>query len=253
MMEPLVSVVIPAYNAAGYITQAIDSALAQNVELELIVVDDASTDGLDELIERYCDEPRLRYLKNEKNMGVAFSRNRGVNEARAEYVAFLDADDIWRAGKLSRQLELIREKGTVICSTARELMRMDGSTTRIIIPVKPEYTYEDLLIQNEINCSSVLIKTSVAKEFPMYHEDCHEDYFMWLRVLGKYRRGCAINEPLLLYRVSTTGKSGNKLKSAGMTYKTLRRAGFGHLKCMKHFISYAYYGVKKYFFWFLWR
>ena len=245
-IKDFVSVVIPAYNCTAYIALAIDSALAQQVPLEVIVVDDCSTDDLPGLITRYREDSRVRYVRNEKNLGVAKTRNRGVSLARGEYVAFLDADDYWAQGKLRLQLERIREKYAVICSTAREMMTPEGRLTGFVLPVKDDLTYRDMLRQNYIGCSSVLIKTSVAREFPMHHDDAHEDYLMWLEVFQKYGYGCAINEPLLKYRLSNTGKSGNKLHSARLTYRTYRYHGLGRLKTLVCFCSYACYGVKKY-------
>jgi teichuronic acid biosynthesis glycosyltransferase TuaG len=251
MEEILVSVVIPAYNSANRIHLALDSALAQDVPLEIIVIDDCSQDNLDEVMERYLQFPQIRYFKNPENLRVAATRNRGVSLARGAYVAFLDSDDYWEKGKLQKQLALLAETGAVMCSTARELMNPDGSLTGHIIPVQTEYTYRDLLRQNPINCSSVVIRTAVAREFPMHHDDAHEDYLMWLEVLEKYGRCCAINEPLLKYRVTSTGESGTKLNSARMTFMTYRYKGFGFFRSMLYFVSYAFHGFRKYFSWFL--
>lgn len=217
MDELLVSVIIPVHNGTKYVCQAIDSALIQDVPLEILVIDDGSKDNLDQVMERYRCEPKIRYLKNEKNIGVAATRNRGVSLARGNYIAFLDADDYWMKDKLKKQLALMKETNCVICSTARELMDMDGKLTGHIIPVKPQITYGNLLLSNRINCSSVVIRTEVAREFPMHNDDSHEDYLMWLEVLRKYRTACAVNEPLLKYRISETGKSGSKWQSAKMT------------------------------------
>lgn len=251
MKEILVSVVVPAYNCAKYIRQALNSALVQDVPMEVLVINDCSKDNLDEIMEEYRQDSRVRYIKNEKNLGVAQTRNKGVACAKGSYIAFLDADDIWAEGKLKKQLLKIQETGTVICSTARELMTLDGKLTGYIIPVKETFSYWDIRLQNQVNCSSVLIKTEVAREFPMHHDNSHEDYLMWLEVLKKYRKGCAVNEPLLKYRISATGKSGNKLHSAKMTFLTYRCMGFSLGKSIFYFICYAFNGLKKYFFWFL--
>lgn len=241
----LVSVVIPVHNCAQYVCQAIDSALIQNVPLEILVINDASTDNLDKVMERYKEESRIRYLKNEKNLGVAKTRNKGIQLARGKYIAFLDADDYWVEGKLEKQLAVLDTTSAVLCSTARELMLPDGTLTGHIIPVKTVLTYRDMLYHNQINCSSVLIKKEVAREFPMSHDDSHEDYLMWMKVLQKYGVAFCINEPLLKYRVSNKGKSGNKLKSAQMTFRAYRYMGFGWLKSVLCFCSYALNGVKK--------
>lgn len=246
MNEPLVSVVIPAYNCAGTLGRAIDSVLAQDVPVEIIIVDDCSADNLGAVLEAYSQRPDILYLRNSQNLGAAGSRNLGVAKAGGDYVAFLDADDYWRPGKLKKQLQAMEQTGAVLCATARELMDTRGRSLGKVIPVKEHLTYRELLKHNSISCSSVLMKTSVAREFPMDHEDSHEDYIMWLRVLEKYGFACGINEPLLMYCHSSTGKSGNKLKSAAMTFKVYRYMGFGPVKSCLCFCSYAFQGVKKY-------
>lgn len=248
MNDLLVSVIIPAYNCAEYISKAIDSVLQQNVPLELLVINDCSPDSLDEVMKQYKVIENLRYIKNEQNMGVAKTRNKGVELATGQYVAFLDADDYWVQGKLEKQLNALKQNNTVLCATARELITPDGEETGRVIPVKEEITYRDLLKHNSINCSSVVIKRDVALEFPMHHEDSHEDYIMWLEVLQKYNRACAVNEPLLKYRLSTTGKSGNKLHSAKMTFKVYTYMGFSLPKSIICFCSYMFNGIKKYLF-----
>lgn len=253
MDEILVSVIIPAYNCANLISKAIDSALVQDVPMEIIVINDCSVDDLDRVMEAYRKYPYIRYLKNEQNLGVAQTRNRGISLSRGKYIAFLDADDYWAENKLKKQLKLMEEKGTVICSTGRELMNPDGTLTGYFLKVDKEYTYESIQKHNQINCSSVLILTDVAREFPMHGDDGHEDYLMWLEVLKKYKRGCSVNEPLLKYRITNTGKSGNKWHSAKMTYRTYKNMGYGVLRTAFLFSCYAFYGIRKYFFWFFKR
>ena len=246
MKNPLVSVIIPAYNCAATIAAAIDSALDQDVPVEILVIDDGSSDDLDAVMDRYKDVQEVFYVQNERNMGVAGTRNRGVAMAKGSHVAFLDGDDYWTPGKLQKQLVAMEKTGAVLCSTARELMTPDGKLTGRVIPVKEKISYGELLKHNSINCSSVLIRAEVAREFPMEHDDSHEDYILWLRVLKKYGSACAVNEPLLKYRLSNSGKSGNKFRSARMTYRVYRHMGFGLVKSCCLFVSYAFHGIKKY-------
>ena len=242
----LVSVIIPAYNCAPYIAQSIDSALMQKVPMEIIVINDCSTDDTEAEILKYASNPTVRYIKNETNLGASGSRNLGVQMAKGKYVAFLDSDDWWEPEKLKKQLHLMKETRSVLCGTARLLVNPDGTSMDKIIPVPEEITYRTLLKHNCINCSSVLLFRKVALEFPMEHEDSHEDYIMWLRILQKYKKACGINEPLLNYRLSASGKSGSKLNSAKMTFKAYRYMGFGLVKSCICFCSYAIHGVLKY-------
>ena len=247
-MEILVSVVMPAYNCAASIGDSIESVLCQDVPLELIVVNDRSPDDLDAAMEKYLSDERVVYVTNQVNMGAAMSRNRAMEMARGKYIAFLDSDDIWLPGKLKKQVELLEQSGNVLCCTARALMTPEGVDDGRILPVAEVISYKDLLRHNSIACSSVLIRTEAAREFPMGHEDSHEDYIMWLQVLRKYGDARGINEPLLRYRLSNTGKSGSKLHSAKMTFMVYRYMGFSLPKSLLCFASYAINGVKKYYF-----
>ena len=246
MNKPLVSVIMPVYNGEKYIRQAVESVYEQGVSLELLVIDDGSTDHTEEVLSAYEGREDFRYIKNEQNMGAAGSRNRGVKLAKGDYIAFLDADDWWEKGKLKAQTEVMEQTGCAICSTGRELMTPDGRTTSKYIPVKERITYRELLKHNSINCSSVLLRREDALAFPMEHDDSHEDYITWLRILRKGGFAAGINRPYLKYRLSEGGKSRNKLKSAAMTYQVYRYVGYGPLKSLFFFVSYALHGIWKY-------
>ena len=246
MEKPIVSVIMPVYCGEKYICQAVDSVFAQDVPLELIVVDDASSDGTSQVLEPYKKRQDFVYVRNEQNMGAAASRNRGVQKARGIYVAYLDADDWWEEGKLKHQLRVIENTGAVMCSTGRELMNADGSSAGKVIPVKERVTYHELLKHNSINCSSVLMRREVALEFLMCYDKSHEDYITWLKVLQKYSFCAGINEPYLKCRLSEGGKSRNKLKSAKMTFQVYRYMGYGVFRSCIFFVSYALHGIRKY-------
>lgn len=242
-----VSVIMPAYNCEKYIEKAVNSVLLQNeVSLELIVINDCSPDNMDQVMQKYAGDDRIIYLKNQQNLGVAGTRNKGVKLARGRYIAFLDSDDWWESGKLKKQLEMIEREKTVLCSTARRMATPEGEPTDKIIHVPKRMTYKSLLKGNVISCSSVLIRRDVAEQFPMEHEDSHEDYITWLSVLKKYDYACGLDEPLLNYRLSSQGKSGSKLHSAKMTYMAYRYMGFSVFKAAYYFVWYAVNGLVKY-------
>ena len=245
---PLVSVIIPVYSGSHLLARAIDSALCQQVALEVIVVNDASLEDVDSVMAAYRSNETVIYLKNQENRGAAESRNLAVSCAKGKYIAFLDADDRWREGKLRKQISALEETDAVLCATGRELLRPDGSSTGRVIPVPETITYRDLLKHNCISCSSVVMRREAALEFPMRHaQDSHEDYIMWLEVLQKYQNARGINEPLLQYTVSTQGKSGTKQKSAAMTWRVYRYMGFGPVRSALCFCSYALHGVWKHY------
>lgn len=246
MNKPLVSVIMPVYNGKKYICQAVESVFSQDISLELLVIDDCSADGTAEALAPWSDRKDFRYFRNPKNLGAARSRNYGVKMAHGKYIAFLDADDWWAEGKLRAQLDALAGTGDVLCSTGRDLMTPDGVPVGKYIPVKERLTYRELLKHNSINCSSVLLLREVALEFPMEHDDSHEDYITWLKILKKYGHATGINRPYLKYRLSQGGKSRNKAKSARMTYHVYRYVGYGPMKSACFFVSYALHGVWKY-------
>lgn len=243
----MISVIIPVYNGANYIRQAIDSALLQDMDVEVLVIDDQSNDHLPKVMAEYKNDPRVILIHNETNLGVAKSRNHGISVAKGEYIALLDADDWWAPGKLKEQVSMMEAQGAVLSGTARELMTPTGESTGRIIPVGRRITLKDLLKHNSISCSSVVVKREVIQKYPMSHDDSHEDYITWIQILQEYGWALGINEPYLKYRLSEGSKSRNKLKSAWMTYKVYRYSGYGIFTSLKHWICYAYNGFKKYY------
>lgn len=279
----MVSVVIPVYNAGTFINEAVDSALSQDVEMEIVLVDDASTDESVEIVIQHlrecyagcendatsvehgagigsceevfavqgiwagtCRNTFVRIYRNKENRGVAETRNTGVKLAQGEYIALLDADDKWMPGKLAHQMKMLQDTGACLCNTARLLIREDGSSTGHVIHTPERISLSMLKKTNYINCSSVLVRRDVLLRYPMCHgEDAHEDYLAWLMLLQEYDCVVGIDEPYLLYRLSEQGKSRNKCKAAQMTYRTYRYAGYGRLRSAWMMIPYMLHGVMK--------
>ncbi len=247
MEKAKITVIMPCYNSAGTIKTAIDSVFAQTEPAYLLVIDDGSTDGIREVLAPYLARDDFRLLKNEKNLGVAKSRMRGVREADTPYVAFLDADDWWAPEKLKVQLSKMEETQAVLSSTARELFDAAGNPTGRVIPIPEIIDARVILKSNYLNCSAVMVKRDVMLEFPMEHDDSHEDYISWIGIIRRYGWALGIAEPYLKYRLSEGSKSRNKLKSAKMNFMVYRYCGYSLLQSVCYFISYAFHGVKKYY------
>ena len=246
MKDVVVSVVMPAYNCEMYIGEAIQSVLAQSVPLELIIIEDSSGDGTGDVIRSFLPDERIIYICNEMNAGVAASRNKGMELARGKYIAFLDSDDYWTPDKLERQVAFMEDGAKVLSSTGRELIDEMGVSTGKIIGIPEVIEYKDLLKGNVLNTSGVMILASVAKKYKMTQDHLHEDYIMWLSVLKEHRRAYGMNEPMLKYRVMQGTKSGNKLKSAKMTFGVYRHIGLNLFQACYYFCHYAMNGIRKY-------
>ncbi len=221
----LISVVIPAWRAEKTLSATLDSVLSQTWrEIEVLVVDDASPDGTLALAESYAaKDVRVRVLRQSENGGVSKARNRGVREARGAWVAFLDSDDLWMPEKLERQMALARKHPeTGLFFTGSAFISEDDRKYSYTLAVPERVDYHRLLGQNVISCSSVLVRRELMERYPMGNDAIHEDFAVWLKILREEKWAYGVNEPLLVYRVSRSSKSGNKLKAARMTFGTYR-------------------------------
>ncbi len=246
MEKPTVSVIIPVYNCARFVKKSIESVLRQNIPIEIIVIDDCSTDNIDDVMENYKTLENVIYLKNKINNGVALSRNLGLEQAKGKYIAYLDADDWWADGKLKKQIKIMENNNAILSYTGRQLITNEGVVTNNIIHVPKIVNYDKLLHHNCIACSSVILLSDVAKENPMSYDKYHEDYINWLTILKQHGQAYGIDEPLLMYRLNDNGKSSNKIKSAKMTYGVYRTMGINKLNSCYYMLSHIFHGVIKY-------
>lgn len=245
-----VSVVMPAYCAEKTIERAINSVLSQSYrELELIVIDDASTDTTYEIAKQYEDrDSRVHILQNKKQLGVSASRKKGITAAKYPLIAFLDSDDIWKTDKLALQVDvLMNDPDCAICFTASNFINDTGMSSAYILHAPNKVTYRELLQQNVISCSSVLVRKEDLLKYPMPDVDMiHEDYAVWLHLLHEYPYATGIDKPLLIYQVSATSKSGKKVKAAKMQWNTYRYCKVPLGRACVSFVIYAIRNVKKY-------
>ena len=205
---PRVSVVIPAYNAEPFIERTLDSVLAQGVaDLEVIVVDDGSEDRTRELV---AARGAPVTLVQGPRRGVSLARNAGVHLARGEYVAFLDHDDLWEPGKLSRQVAVLGADPQAALVFTQATLVQGARATRVfpVIPDPPAFlarAYENLVHENYIPMSSVMVRRAALSGLdgsgpfdPRLH--LAEDWELWLRIAERHRLAF-IPEPLTRYLI----------------------------------------------------
>lgn len=247
--QPLISIIMPAYNSEAYISTAIESVILQTYShWELIIVDDCSIDATAQIAISFSKvNPRITYLKNPKNRGVAFSRNTGIKHASGEWLAFLDSDDLWESSKLEKQLKLASSAHALFIFSGSSFMDEKERLLNNYLSTPYKINYRKLLKQNIISCSSVLIKKEIMLPFPQHQSCIHEDFAVWLEILKNNDIfAYSVNEPLLTYRVSTSSKSGNKLKAAKMTYAVYRYIGLSRLQSLYYMCHYTVKSLKKY-------
>jgi glycosyltransferase involved in cell wall biosynthesis len=196
---PKVSVILPAFNAESTVGRALASVVAQAVpDVELIVVNDGSTDGTADVVRALCPTARI---VTQPNRGVAAARNTGIANARGELIAFLDADDEWHAGKLKRQLGLLSERPGAGWTYSSAIYRR-ASDGRIFPRRRRLYHRADGLVTgNPIVTSSVVVRSMclhAAGGYFLENVEIGEDWELWIRLSHRYP-AAPCGEPLVTY------------------------------------------------------
>ncbi len=236
----LVSIVMPVYNASRWLARPVESVLAQtHATLELIAVDDGSSDESVAMIERYAEaDSRVRLLRQPRNAGVAAARNAGLDAACGDFIAFLDADDWWHPRKLELQLAAMQASGARISYAGYQRVAEDG---RLLSRVTPpaRVTWRDMLASNFIGHLTGMYAREL--DGPRFQRIGHEDYVFWLAQVK--RAGFAVrvdhDEPLAFYLVRDGSVSSNKLRAARWQwriYRDVERLGLLHATvCMARY------------------
>lgn len=197
----LVSIIMPSYNTASFIEETIQSVLNQTyTNWELIIVDDCSTDNTNEVVDTIKD-CRIHYLKNEKNSGAAISRNKALREAKGQWIAYLDSDDLWMPEKLEKQIKFMEENGYVFSYTNYEGIDVDGYKTGVKVTGPKKITKTGMFNYCWPGCLTVMYDANKIGLIQIEDIKKNNDYAMWLKVcrkadcylldeiLGQYRKG----------------------------------------------------------------
>jgi teichuronic acid biosynthesis glycosyltransferase TuaG len=249
MMNPTVSVIIPAYNASKFIKETVNSARNQTLnDIEIIIIDDCSTDNTFELMkEMALEDSRIKIFKGEQNMGVAKVRNKGFELATGKYAALLDADDLWLPEKLERQVKIAKEANAdlVYCSYAMVDENGNKKCNDFIVPETTDFEYT--LIKSVISCSTALMTDKLYKKYSFPTNMYHEDYALWLDILKDGNKAVGDTAVTAKYRLLQNSRSAGKFKCAVQRWKIYRE--YLHLpffKSVSSLFKYATAGFKKY-------
>lgn len=219
--SPLITVFMPVYNTEDFLKEAIESILAQSYSnFELLIIDDGSTDNSINIIESFKDK-RIRLVKNKKNMGLPYTRNRGLELAKGEYIAIMDSDDISHEKRLENQLDfLLKNRGIAIIVSNFKLIYGNGKIKKSGMPNwNPEEIKAQLLFRNFIlNSSAMIRKDFIKKSGIKYNEEFFacQDYMFWVECL-KFGEIYREKKHLLSYRTgheNITSNSKKKKKNA---------------------------------------
>lgn len=209
--KPLVSIIMPAYNAERTIAESIKSVLNQTyIHWELLIINDGSKDNTSNIIKSIKDNRII--LIEQENGGVAKARNNGIQNAKGKYVAFLDSDDLWLEEKLDRQIKHLAISQCKL-SYSKTLCFKDNpnQTSDCLVTVALNFEDKDkILIYDFIPILTVLVEKNILDEVGYFDETLQgtEDWDLWIRILQKHD-ALYLDDFLTKYRISSTGLSGN--------------------------------------------
>lgn len=244
----LISVIMAAYNSEKTIKMAIESVLKQTyTNFELLVINDCSTDNTEKIVcEIIRRDSRVRLLRNEKRGGVSVARKHGLAEVKGEWIAILDSDDAWAEEKLEKQIVLQRKTNAELLFTGSAFMDSEGLPIHWYLHVPTEVTYKQLLKQNILSNSSALVRKELYEKYYAIGDNMHEDFAIWLGILNEGRKAYGVDEPLLIYRIAKSSKSGNKAKAAIMNWNTYRYVGLNPFAAFYYECWYVVKSLLKY-------
>ena len=186
---------MPSYNTAPYIAESIESVMAQTyTDWELIIVDDASTDNTDDVVGKFTEpaevntkdlSSKIHYLKNDRNRGAAYSRNRALREAKGRWIAFLDSDDVWAPDKLEKQIAFMTKNGYAFSYTRYEEMDENGKPTGTIVGGPKRITKTGMYNYCWPGCLTVMYDREVMGDIQIAEIQKNNDYAMWLKIVRK--------------------------------------------------------------------
>jgi glycosyltransferase involved in cell wall biosynthesis len=237
---------MPVHNAQASVGDSIASVRNQSfADWELLVVDDASTDGSASILRAIAKtDPRIKVLTLEANEGAAAARNHGLAHATGRYIAFLDADDLWHPEKLHRQIAFMRKYSAPISFTAYARMAPNGKQTEEV-RARATLSYTRLLKRNVMGCLTVIYDTKTLGKTAMPLLTRQHDYALWLKLVKAAGAAHGLDELLAIYRVGRGTLSANKAAAASdiwRIYRTCER--LGRIKSAWYFAHYAFYGLR---------
>lgn len=248
MVNDLVSIVTPAYNAASFVEETIRSVLAQTYQnWEMLIVDDCSRDSTAAIVEKWAQaDKRIHLIRHEVNRRASGARETALEAARGRYIAFLDSDDLWMPEKLARQLGFMRECEAALTYTSFRRISQDGSTVGDEIAVPRSLTYRQLLGNTAIATSTAIVDREKTGPFHITHT-YYDDFALWATLLKRGFTAYGLREDLMRYRVVNNSLSRNKGKSSMKVWQAYRQVEqLNPVAAAWYFVHYVWNAVLKY-------
>jgi teichuronic acid biosynthesis glycosyltransferase TuaG len=223
-MSNLVSIITPCFNSEKYISQAIQSVISQtHLNWELILVDDCSSDETFFIISNFASkEERIKVSKLDKNSGAGVARNFAIRQATGNYIAFLDADDLWKPEKLEKQLRFMQTQNISFTFAFYETIDEAGNLKNETITTPSKITYKQLYYCNWIGNLTGIYSVDFFGKIPISSIKKRQDWMMWLHIVKQIQVAIPIPESVAYYRVREDSISASKWKLIKYNFKVYR-------------------------------
>ena len=243
----MVSVITPTYNCGRFISETIESVIAQTyLNWEMIIVDDCSIDNTKSVVEQYQNkDSRIKYYCLEKNSGPAVARTKAMELAEGQYIAFLDSDDLWLKDKLTKQIKFMQDNDYAFSNTSYQHMDESGNMLDKVLKVIPKTDYNRLLLDCPVGNSTVIYDVSKMGKFKVPDIRKRNDDALWLAMLKKEKYIYGLPEISMKYRLRTNSVSSNKWSLIKYTWQLYR--DIEHLSIFTSVWHICWWGVIKVF------
>ncbi|WP_179349439.1 glycosyltransferase family 2 protein [Winogradskyella pacifica] len=243
-MQPLVSIITPMYNNANVIEKTINSVINQTyAHWELLLVDDASSDQIKAVIKPFTEsDSRIKLFTHKDNKGAAEARNLGTEMATGNYIAFLDADDLWAANKLQLQVAQLQNNSTDVSFGSYEWIDEDNQPLNKKVHALPQLEFGKLLKANYVgNLTGMYNSEKLGK---IYTKDLkkRQDWLLWLEALKRSDKpAIGIQETIAYYRITEGSLSSNKTNLIKHNFNVYRKGlGFSNVKSLVYLIQFLF-------------
>ncbi|CAM4434206.1 glycosyltransferase family 2 protein [Flavobacterium terrigena] len=223
-MNSLVSIITPCFNSEKYLSKAVQSVISQTHQnWELLLVDDCSSDATFAIISNFASQDsRIKAFKLDKNSGAGVARNFAIQQASGNYIAFLDADDLWKSDKLEKQINFMQTQNIPFTFSFYETIDEVGNLRNETITTPSKITYQQLYFCNWIGNLTGIYSVDFFGKIPISSIKKRQDWMLWLQIVKQIETAIPFPESLAYYRVREDSISASKWKLIKYNFKVYR-------------------------------
>ena len=239
-----VSIILPNFNSANYISSTINSIRKQSYKnWNLIIIDDCSNSKTKEILNKFSNDKKIKFVWLKKNRGAAYCRNLAIKKSKSKYLAFIDSDDIWEKNKLKLQIQYMEKNNFDFTYTYYKIFGLKSK--KVKVPIK--FNLENFIKNTSIATSTMVVKRNIVKNIKFINTPICEDYFFKCKVLKKIKYAYCLKSYLTKYRIRKNSLQSNKIKNFFWIWKiNYKYNKFNFLKNLNSLFFISINSIRKY-------